>query len=180
MKAPPVPSIAEAGAALRAGRLTAVDLLQLHRNRIAAVDGRIRAGWAHDPRAAMLAAQADDDLARGQDRGPLHGIPFVIKDMVDVEGLPTTNGSRAADQGLAAQDAFAVARLIAAGAVPLAKVATYEWGFVGPDQGLSHPPATNPWNTAHITGGSSSGSAAAVAAGMVRMAVGSDTGGSIR
>ena len=180
MKAPPVPSIPEAGAALRSGRLTAVGLLQLHRDRIAAVDGRIRAVWAFDPRADRLAAQADDDLADGRDRGPLHGIPFVIKDMVDVEGMATTNGSRASDPALAAQDAMAVARLIAAGAVPLAKVATYEWGFVGPDQGLAQPPATNPWNSAHITGGSSSGSAAAVAAGMVRIAVGSDTGGSIR
>lgn len=179
MKAPPVPSIAEAGAALRSGRLTAAGLLRLHRDRIAAVDGRVRAIWAHDPRADALAAQMDAELAAGLDRGPLHGIPFVVKDMVDVAGLPTTNGSRAADHTPCARDAVAVARLIAAGAVPLAKVATYEWGFVGPEQGLAQPPATNPWNPAHITGGSSSGSAAAVAAGMVRIAVGSDTGGSI-
>ena len=180
MKAPPVPSVSIAGAALRSGRLTAAALLALHRDRIAAVDGRIRAIWALDPRADRLAAQADDEFRAGNDRGPLHGIPFVIKDMSDVEGLPTTNGSRASDRTPAAQDATAVARLIAAGAVPLAKVATYEWGFVGPEQGLEQPPAANPWNIAHITGGSSSGSAAAVAAGMVRIAVGSDTGGSIR
>ena len=180
MTAPAVPSLHEAGAALRAGRMTATGLLALHRDRIAAVDGQVRAIWAHDPRADALAARADAELAAGTDRGPLHGIPFVIKDMVDVQGLPTTNGSRAADTAIAARDAAVVTRLIAAGAVPLAKVATYEWGFVGPEQALAHPPAANPWNTAHITGGSSSGSAAAVAAGMVRLAVGSDTGGSIR
>ena len=180
MTAPAVPSLREAGAALRAGRMTAMGLLALHRDRIAAVDGQVRAIWAPDPRADALAAQADAELAAGTDRGPLHGIPFVIKDMVAVQGLPTTNGSRAADTATAARDAAVVTRLIAAGAVPLATVATSEWGFVGPEQALAHPPATNPWNTAHITGGSSSGSAAAVAAGMVRLAVGSDTGGSIR
>lgn len=180
MTAPCVPTIAAAGAALRTGQMTAVGLLALHRDRIAAVDGRVRAIWAHDPRADMLAAQADAELAVGTDRGPLHGIPFAIKDMVDVAGMPTTNGSRAADTAPALRDAEVVARLIAAGAVPLAKVATYEWGFVGPEHGLAQPPAANPWNTAHITGGSSAGSAAAVAAGMVRLAVGSDTGGSIR
>lgn len=180
MNAPPVPSLREAGAALRAGRMTAAGLLAMHRDRIADVNGRVRAIWALDPRADALAARADAELAAGKDRGPLHGIPFVIKDMVDVEGLPTTNGSRASDTAPAMRDAEVVARLIAAGAVPLAKVATYEWGFVGPEQGLAEPPAANPWNSAHITGGSSSGSAAAVAAGMVRLAVGSDTGGSIR
>jgi aspartyl-tRNA(Asn)/glutamyl-tRNA(Gln) amidotransferase subunit A len=178
--APPVPSVADAGAALRRGQLTAQALLRLHRERIADVDGRVRAFWAADPRAEALAARADEELAAGQDRGPLHGIPFAVKDMVDVEGLPTTNGSRAMDRTPAPRDAEAVRRLIEAGAVPLGKVATYEWGFVGPEQGLEHPPSANPWNTAHITGGSSSGSAAAVAAGMVRLAVGSDTGGSIR
>lgn len=176
----PLPPVDEAGQALREGRLTAVDLLARARARIAAVDGKVRAFWAMDPRADALAAEADAELAAGHDRGPLHGIPFAIKDMVDVAGLPTTNGSRAMDRTPAPRDAEAVARLIAAGAVPVGKVATYEWGFVGPEQGLEHPPAANPWSLAHITGGSSSGSAAAVAAGMVRLAVGSDTGGSIR
>ena len=140
MKPPPVPPVAEAGAALRSGRLTAVALLQAHRDRIAAVDGRVRAFWAFDARADALAAQADADLAAGNDRGSLHGIPFAIKDMVDVAGLPTSNGSRASDRSPALHDAEAVRRLIAAGAVPLGKVATYEWGFVGPEQGLEHAP----------------------------------------
>lgn len=176
----PVLPIHDAGLGLREGRLTAVDLLAQSRARFAAVDGKVGAFWAMDPRADALAAQADAELAAGLDRGPLHGIPFAVKDMVAVQGMPTTNGSRAMDRTPASKDAEAVARLIAAGAIPVGKVATYEWGFVGPEQGLEHPPAANPWNVAHITGGSSSGSAAAVAAGMVRLAVGSDTGGSIR
>lgn len=180
MTAPPVPSVAEMGAALRSGRATARDLLALHRDRIGAVDARVRAVWAWDHRADALADRADAELRQGLDRGPLHGVPFLVKDMTDVEGLPTTNGSRAGIRTPATRDAEAVRRLIEAGAVPLAKVATYEWGFVGPEQGLEHAPAANPWNTRHITGGSSSGSAAAVAAGMARIAVGSDTGGSIR
>lgn len=176
---PPVPSVAEAGAAMRSGALTAEALLDHHLARIDAVDGRVGAFRALDPRARDLARRADADLAAGQDRGPLHGIPFAVKAMVDLAGLPTTNGSRIPAEP-ASRDATAVARLIEAGAVPLGHVATYEWGFVGPDRSLAQPPARNPWSAAHITGGSSSGSAAAVAAGMVRLAVGSDTGGSIR
>ena len=177
--APPVPPLAEAGAALRSGRLTAAGLLDRHLERIAFADLTVRAFWEMDPRAHELARQADEELAAGTDRGPLHGIPFAIKDMIDLEGLVTSNGSRL-PRAAAMQDAAAVERLIAAGAVPLGHVATYEWGFVGPDAGLDRPPARNPWNPAHITGGSSSGSAAAVAAGMARLALGSDTGGSIR
>ncbi len=176
---PAVPSVAEAGAALRAGRLTCEALLDHHLARIGAADGTVRAFWEMDPRARGLARAADADLRAGRDRGPLHGIPFAVKDMTNLEGLPTTNGSRLPAEP-AARDAAAVARLIEAGAVPLGHVATYEWGFVGPDASLARPPARNPWNPAHITGGSSSGSAAAVAAGLARLAVGSDTGGSIR
>jgi aspartyl-tRNA(Asn)/glutamyl-tRNA(Gln) amidotransferase subunit A len=177
--APPVPSVAEAGRRLREGSLTAEALLGMHIARVAATNDAVRAVWAMDGRAAEIARRADRELAEGVDRGPLHGIPFLVKDMVDVEGMPTTNGSRLPAQP-AERDAAAVARLIEAGAVPLGKAATYEWGFVGPDASLGWPPARNPWSGAHITGGSSSGSAAAVAGGVARLAVGSDTGGSIR
>ena len=179
MTAPPVPSVAGAGARLRAGSLTCEGLLDLHLARIAAVDGAVGAFRELDPRARGLARRADGELAGGLDRGSLHGIPFAVKDMVDLAGLATTNGSRIPARP-AARDAKAVARLMEAGAVPLGHVATYEWGFVGPDASLAMPPAHNPWDGGRITGGSSSGSAAAVAAGMVRLAVGSDTGGSIR
>ena len=179
MKAAAVPSVAEAGRRLREGSLTAEEILGIHLARIAATNDAVRAVWGLDGRATDFARRLDRELAQGVDRGPLHGIPFLVKDMVDVQGMPTTNGSRV-PAPLAERDAAAVARLIEAGAVPLGKTATYEWGFVGPDASLHWPPARNPWDRAHITGGSSSGSAAAVAAGMARLAVGSDTGGSIR
>ena len=174
-------SIAEVGAAFRAGTLTAVDLAQAQLDRIAALNPRIRAFVAVTPDLALAAAQqADADFAAGVDRGPMQGIGFAIKDLMDLQGLPTTCGSHAQPTTPAAQDAQVVTRLRAVGAVPLGKLATYEYALVGPSFDGPHPPATNPWNTDHITGGSSSGSAAAIAAGMVRCAIGTDTGGSIR
>jgi aspartyl-tRNA(Asn)/glutamyl-tRNA(Gln) amidotransferase subunit A len=92
--APPVPSVAEAGRRLREGSLTAEALLGMHIARVAATNDAVRAVWAMDGRAAEIARRADRELAEGVDRGPLHGIPFLVKDMVDVEGMPTTNGSR--------------------------------------------------------------------------------------
>lgn len=174
-------SIAEAGAAFRAGTLTAVDLAQAQLARIAALNPHIHAFVAVTPDLALAAArQADTDFAAGIDHGPMQGIGFAIKDLMDLQGLPTTCGSHAQPATPATQDADVVARLRAAGAVPLGKLATYEYALVGPSFDGPHPPVANPWNTDHITGGSSSGSAAAVAAGMVRCAIGTDTGGSIR
>lgn len=178
---PTLLSIAEAGAAFRAGTLTATDLALAQLDRISALNPTIRAFVAVTPDLAMTAAgRADADFAQGIDKGPMQGIGFAIKDLMDLQGLPTTCGSRQQPSTPALQDAEVVARLRAAGAVPLGKLATYEYALVGPSFDGLHPPATNPWNTDHITGGSSSGSAAAVAAGMVRCAVGTDTGGSIR
>jgi aspartyl-tRNA(Asn)/glutamyl-tRNA(Gln) amidotransferase subunit A len=178
---PPVPSVADAGRALRDGSLTAEALLDLHLARIAAVDGTVRAFWlVTEPRARAAAQQADADLATGLDRGPLMGIPFAVKDTIDMAGEVTTCGAAYLADNRATTDAAMVARLCAAGAVPLGKVATYDMGTVGPSFDLPRPPACNPWHPSHITGGSSSGSAAAVAAGMVRLALGSDTAGSIR
>ena len=174
-------TIAEAGAAFRAGTLTSTELAQAQLDRIDALNLKIRAFVAVTADLALAAAaQADADFANGIDRGPMQGIGFAIKDLMDMAGLPTTCGSRQQPDTPAAQDAEVVARLRAAGAVPLGKLATYEYALVGPSFDGLHPPAVNPWNTDHITGGSSSGSAAAVAAGMVRCAVGTDTGGSIR
>jgi aspartyl-tRNA(Asn)/glutamyl-tRNA(Gln) amidotransferase subunit A len=174
-------SIAEAGAQMRAGKLTARALAEAHLDRIAAENPAIRAFVAVTPDQALArAAQADADFAAGIDRGPMQGIPFAVKDLVDMAGLPTTCGSRAASAAPATADAAVVERLLAAGAVPLGKVATYEYALVGPSFDAPHPPPVNPWNPDHITGGSSSGSAAAVAAGLVRVAIGTDTGGSIR
>ena len=146
------------------------------------VDPGVKAFWVVlTDRALAAAAQADMDFSMGIIRGPLQGIPFAIKDTVDVEGVPTTCGSAVFADRIAVADAAVVTKLCELGAVPLGKVATYDMGTVGPSFDLPHPAARNPWNAGHITGGSSSGSAAAVAAGMVRVAIGSsDTAGSIR
>ncbi len=174
-------SIAEAGAALRERRLTSLALVEAHLGRIDERDARIRAfvALAAGP-ARRAAARADAELAAGTDRGPLHGIPFAVKDVIDVAGLPTRCGSHRTADVAAVADAAVVARLRAAGAVPLGKLATYEYALDGPSFDAPHPPPRNPWNLAHVTGGSSSGSAAAVAAGLVRFALGTDTGGSVR
>ncbi len=174
-------SIAEAGAAFRAGTLTATELAEAQLARIAALNPRIRAFVAvTSDQALAAAAQADADFTAGMDHGPMQGIGFAIKDLIDMQGVPTTCGSYHQPKTLAAQDAEVVARLRAQGAVPLGKVATYEYALVGPSFDGPNPAPVNPWNPDHITGGSSSGSAAAVASGMVRAAIGTDTGGSIR
>jgi aspartyl-tRNA(Asn)/glutamyl-tRNA(Gln) amidotransferase subunit A len=121
--------------------------------------------------AAILTREA----ATGRFRGPLHGIPVAVKDVIDVAGAPTRAGSNVTDPTPARTDATAVARLRAAGALILGKTRTHEFA-----QGVTTPPSRNPWNTACIPGGSSGGSAVAVAAGQCLAALGTDTGGSIR
>ncbi|MFO1210378.1 MAG: amidase [Amaricoccus sp.] len=179
MPAPDLP-IPEAAARLRDGSLTSVALTEAHLARIAARDLALH-GFALVAREAALAAAqaADRALAAGDDRGPLHGIPLAVKDLADVAGLPTACGSRRPAPPAVA-DATVVARLRRAGAVVLGKLATYEYATVGPAFDGPAPPAVNPWDRERITGGSSSGSAVAVAAGLVRTAIGTDTGGSIR
>jgi aspartyl-tRNA(Asn)/glutamyl-tRNA(Gln) amidotransferase subunit A len=180
--APPDLPIPEAAARLRDGSLTAVALAEAHVARIAALEPRLYAFVMLTAEAALAAAaEADRELAQGLDRGPLHGIPVAVKDLIDVAGLPTVCGSRSR-QGAAVADADAavVARLRQAGAVLIGKLATYEFGLVGPTFDGPTPPAANPWSPDRVTGGSSSGSAAAVAAGMLRATLGTDTGGSIR
>ena len=173
-------SIPEAASQLRAGKLTSVALTQACLDRIAARDPRLHAFTAIDETALGQAATADQAYANGQDLSPLQGIPVGIKDLIDVAGLRTTCGSAVFAERNPASDATVVNRLRAGGAVIMGKLTTYEFAMVGPDQTLPNPPARNPWNPAHITGGSSSGSAAAVAGGLLRTALGTDTGGSVR
>ncbi|HZH47599.1 MAG TPA: amidase, partial [Roseococcus sp.] len=113
-------------------------------------------------------------------RGPLHGVPYGLKDIFDVAGLPTTGQSRLYRDAVATGDAEVVRRLRGAGAVLLGKLSTHECAHGGPSFDLFAPPARNPWDTARFTGGSSSGSGAAVAAALMPLALGSDTGGSVR
>ncbi|QQA43876.1 amidase [Pelagovum pacificum] len=171
--------MAEQAAALRAGTLTCEALMEATLARIEARRGLDAVtAVAGDAMEAARAAQAA--LTDGDEAGPLHGLPFAVKDLMDVAGLPGFCGSTAVDPTIAATDSAPVAALRRAGAIPVAKVATYEFALTGPAWDQPYPPAKNPWNVAHITGGSSSGSAAAVSAGMVRAALGTDTGGSVR
>ncbi len=126
------------------------------------------------------AREAEKEMARSGPRTPMHGIPVAIKDVIDVASLPTTCHSKLQLEQIAAQDAQSVASLRKAGALIAGKTATWEFAIGGPTTDLPFPPARNPWNPAHHPGGSSSGSASAVAARMVPAALGTDTGGSIR
>jgi aspartyl-tRNA(Asn)/glutamyl-tRNA(Gln) amidotransferase subunit A len=173
--------IVELGARLRDGRLTSVALAQATLERIAARDAAYLSFYTVLAGTALAEAErADRDLAAGIDRGPLHGIPVGIKDLIDVAGVATTANAPGRADAVAEADAEVVRRLRAGGAIIIGKLATYEWATVGPDKQGLFPPAKNPWNLDHITGGSSSGCAAAVAGGLLRTSIGTDTGGSVR
>ena len=174
-------SIVEAGKLLRGGAITSRQLTDAALDRIAALDPQVRAFVTlTEGRAHADAQRADEAFSRGVDLGPLQGIPYALKDLIDTAGIRTTAGSRLMLDHVPTQDAAIAAILREGGGVLLGKVATYEFALVGPSFDLPFPPVRNPWNTDHITGGSSSGSAAAVAAGFVRTAIGTDSGGSIR
>ncbi|RYY06826.1 MAG: amidase, partial [Alphaproteobacteria bacterium] len=174
-------SITSLGSGLRKREFTSEELILDTLARIEARDGAIHAFVRIEADGAIDAARrSDSELRAGHDRGPLHGIPYGTKDMVDVAGLPTTCHSRSRAHHRAIADAAVTERLRDAGAVLVGKLVTFEFalGDTGAD-GL-FPPARNPWNLDHIPGGSSSGSAAAVAAGFLRFAIGTCTSGSIR
>jgi aspartyl-tRNA(Asn)/glutamyl-tRNA(Gln) amidotransferase subunit A len=149
--------------------------------RIAAQDGQIHAFIRLDAEGARAeAALAARQMAATGPRGPLHGVPVALKDIIDVAGQPTTCHSKIRLDHVAAADATVVARLRAAGAMILGKLSTHEFALGGPAFDLPFPPARNPWNPAHHPGGSSSGSGAGLAAGFFPLSLGSDTGGSTR
>lgn len=174
-------SIAEAARRIAAKQLSPVELTGAYLARIEALDPVLRAFIRVTPEAAMTAARAAEAaIMAGGARGPLHGIPFAQKDIFASEGLPTTGHSQRCVDTMATEDAATTAKLKAAGAVPLGKLATHEFATGGPSWDLPFPPARNPWDLTRFPGGSSSGSGVAVAAGLVPGAMGSDTGGSIR
>jgi aspartyl-tRNA(Asn)/glutamyl-tRNA(Gln) amidotransferase subunit A len=160
--------------AVRSGAVSPVELTEACLARIQALDGAIRA-WAHVDEDGALAT-ARERLAEtraGRLRGPLHGVPVGVKDIVDVAGMPTTGGAKPFAHTRPTVDAPAVARLRAAGAIILGKTVTTEFAYRDP------APTRNPWNRAHTPGGSSAGSAAALAARMAPLAIGSQTVGSV-
>jgi len=174
-------SIAEMGRALRAGQVTAEQLARDALARVAARDGALHAFvLVTEERALDDARRADAELRAGRDRGLFHGIPHALKDIYDTAGIRTTCHSKLRIDNVPKEDSVVAARFAEAGAVLLGKLATHEFAIGGPSFDLPFPPSRNPWNVEHVTGGSSSGSATAIAARMVRMAMGSDTGGSIR
>ena len=171
----------EAARAFASRSLSPVELMQALLDRIAALDPKLNAFIRLDAEEAMVEARAAEaEIAAGRIRGPLHGVPVGIKDIIDVAGLPTTAHSRVLIDNIAAADAACVARLRQAGAIVLGKLSTHEFAIGGPSFDLPWPPARNPWNPDHHPGGSSSGSVAGVAGGLFPMALGTDTGGSVR
>ncbi|MBV9785421.1 MAG: amidase [Acidisphaera sp.] len=175
------PSIAEAGRQLRSGRTSSEALTRAALARMTALQPVLHAFInIVEARALGDAMRADEELRSGLDRGPLHGIPYGLKDIYDTAGITTTCHSKLRVNNVPETDSVVAARLAEAGGVLLGKLATHEFAIGGPSFDLPFPPARNPWNVAHFTGGSSSGSGAAVASGITRLAMGSDTGGSIR
>lgn len=167
--------------AMRQGALDAEALVRHAAAAIERLNPAVNAFVHVDVEAALAAARAlDAERARGQVRGPLHGIPVAIKDNVDTGDMPTTMGAAHFLGHRPEADAECVALLRAAGAIVIGKTLTHEFAY-GPTGDRSVQGASrNPWRTSQITGGSSAGSAAAVAAGMVPVALGTDTGGSVR
>ena len=174
-------TIAQAGPLLRDGQLSPVELVRAFLDRIEAIDGRLNSYVTRLPeRALSQAREAEAEILRGDYRGPLHGIPIGLKDLYDTAGIRTTAMSRVTPDRVPTEDATTVAKLNEGGTILLGKLAMHEFALGGPDFTSLFPPARNPWNLDHIPGGSSSGSGAAVAAGLCMGALGSDTGGSIR
>src|ERR1700733_11325893 len=174
-------TIAEASRLIRGNKLSPVELTQAFLSRVPALDSQLNAFLLPLPEQAMAEAkQAEAEIASGGWKGPLHGIPIGLKDIYNTAGIRTTGHSALFKEHVPAEDAFSVQCLRQAGAIILGKLSTWEFAIGGTSFDLPWPPARNPWNPAHEPGGSSSGSGAAVASGLVTAAMGTDTGGSIR
>ena len=171
---PELPSIAKAVHDMREGLLRPIDLVEHCLARIEQLESKLHAWVLTDPAGARREAERLEELQQSDEPlGPLHGIPIGIKDIIDVAGWPTKCGSPLREHHIADRDAAVVTSLRKAGAILLGKTVTTEWACFDP------PPTRNPWNLNHTPGGSSSGSAAAVATEMCLAALGTQTGGSI-
>ena len=174
-------TIAEVSRLIEQKKLSPVELTTALIRRTQAIDPQLNTYLLLTAERALdQARQAEREIAAGNYRGPMHGIPFGLKDIYSTAGIRTTGHSRICLDTVPTTDATTVKKLYEAGAVLTGKLATHEFAHGGPSFDLPWPPARNPWNREHFTGGSSSGSGAAVAAGLVPAALGSDTGGSIR
>ncbi|MBI4032289.1 Asp-tRNA(Asn)/Glu-tRNA(Gln) amidotransferase subunit GatA [Candidatus Berkelbacteria bacterium] len=174
-------TIVEAVKALENGALSSVELTQEHLNRIEQRDGQLHAFLYVDRDGALEAANASDERrAEGKSLGPLDGIPISIKDVIVTKGMPTTAASKMLEGFESPYDATVVAKLKAAGAVILGKTNCDAWAHGSSTENSAYGPTKNPWDTSRVPGGSSGGSAAAVAAGMGLASIGTDTGGSVR
>jgi aspartyl-tRNA(Asn)/glutamyl-tRNA(Gln) amidotransferase subunit A len=176
-----IPTIAEAARLFASKKLSPVELTRASIDRIEKFDRTLHAFVHPTPERALAEARAAEAaIMAGNARGPLHGVPIGLKDIVDTKGIPTTCQSKILQDNIPEADAACAERLAAAGTVLLGKTTTHEFADGGPSFDLPQPPARNPWNPEHFTAGSSSGTGAAVAAGMILGGIGTDTGGSIR
>ena len=174
-------SIAEASALIRDKKLSPLEWTQALIARVERYDSRFNAFLRFMPDIALAdARRAEAEISAGHWRGPLHGVPYGLKDIIDYAGLPTTAHSAILKDNIATADAVVTQKLRAAGAVFMGKLSTHEFAIGGPCFDLPWPPARNPWNRDYFCGGSSSGSGVATAAGFVPFAIGTDTGGSVR
>ncbi|HEX7286487.1 MAG TPA: amidase [Candidatus Angelobacter sp.] len=177
----PLLDLAEAGRLVQKKEVSPVELAEACLARIERLDPKLNSFITVTADSALAEARrAEAEIARGEWKGPLHGIPVAVKDLAETAGVRTTAASKVLERHVPSEDAEVVRRLRSAGAVLLGKLNLHEFAYGGSGVIGHFGPARNPWNTAHITGGSSSGCAAAVAAGLCYGAIGTDTAGSIR
>ena len=174
-------TLAQTAELVRTRKLSPVELTDALLKRTQALEPQLNTFISLTADLAVWAAKrAQEEIMHGRYLGPLHGIPFALKDIYNTKGTVTTGGSKVGMMNIPEDDAAATAKLVAAGGILFGKLQTHEFAHGGPSFDLPWPPARNPWNLEHFTGGSSSGSGAALAAGLVPASLGSDTGGSIR
>lgn len=174
-------TIAETARFIQKREISPVELVESRLKRIEKIDKQLNSFIHVAAEEALMAAKnAEAEIMAGNYKGCLHGIPLGLKDIFETAGIPTTAHSKILQNHTPTTDAHSVKRLKQAGAIIIGKQATHEFAFGGPSFDLPWPPARNPWNIDCFTGGSSSGSAAAVAGGLVLGSMAGDTGGSIR
>ncbi|HET6933624.1 MAG TPA: amidase [Candidatus Angelobacter sp.] len=177
----PLLDLAAVSQAVQKKEVSPVEITEACLSRIEQLDPRLNAFITVTAESAIEEARrAEAEIARGEWKGPLHGVPLAVKDLAETAGVRTTAASKVLEHHIPSEDAEVVRRIRAAGAVLLGKLNLHEFAYGGSGVIGHFGTSRNPWNTAHITGGSSSGSAAAVAAGLCYGAIGTDTAGSIR